>query len=267
VKSVSSDCLFVSRVADVRSAFAPIASFQELLQLQAPPMSTVKSSPEISDTSCARRTLTTFNHDGVTMSEADRAELSDSLLASIGLDQYVSFVKSDTKVSNIVPFDVSSHVDAQTHVAKELLARLEKDLKTYAAGANDETQAKLVGLLDADLARITQVEKEDVKGDASIEASINKTIAHLCELVKTLERVREVDQIQIPLAVTSVINIANTVPDDDKRDNADTHKAKQRFLAARYSGQESEICRGSSFASPQLNSYPSICSCVCIDFR
>ena len=76
------------------------------------------------------------------------------------------------QVSPIVKFDVSGHPEARTHVAKELLKRLDNDMGKYAEMANNAVEPKVRGMLDADLARYARLDKEIPEPDAKIEAEV-----------------------------------------------------------------------------------------------
>jgi hypothetical protein len=74
----------VIRLADMKVSVSS-ASLTEVCQLNVPEMSSVKSSPEIFDTSCGERVVNTFAFDteGVTFSDADRKSLTDVVLRSV----------------------------------------------------------------------------------------------------------------------------------------------------------------------------------------
>src|SRR5687768_9314753 len=84
----------------------------------------------------------------ISFDDSDRECMANKPLSMIGLEDYVTFIKSDSKLSADLKFDVSKHHDANSHVAKELLKRLDADMKTYATQANTEAQPRMIGLAE-----------------------------------------------------------------------------------------------------------------------
>ena len=128
-----------------------------------PALHTLLSAPQASNFACSQRQLKPFEHEEVSLTEEDCRCLSGQLLACIDLTKYVTFVSppAEARVSSEVPFDVSQHADAQTHVAKSLLQRMQKDTLVYAQQINEGAAPKMACLLDDTLARFTQLHVAD----------------------------------------------------------------------------------------------------------
>ena len=79
-------------------------------------------------------------------------------LSALPLDRYVAFLSRAERelkdVSAQLPFDVSRHPQAQSEVARAMTDRLQSDMRTFAAQENTGKTAKLLHLLDADVAAI-----------------------------------------------------------------------------------------------------------------
>mmetsp|Transcript_2150 Transcript_2150/g.2909 ORF Transcript_2150/g.2909 Transcript_2150/m.2909 type:complete len:4480 (+) Transcript_2150:77-13516(+) len=118
----------VRSVGDV-SAYSPV---QRHYYETVPPLDAV-----VVDTSCAARVLS---------GDAEVMSLAKHPLAVIGLQQLVSLQSDKVKTLDSLPFDLTQHKDAQSAVAKDLLQRLEADVRAYASMTAQEKVFDLVGL-------------------------------------------------------------------------------------------------------------------------
>ena len=220
-----------------------------------PALRSLISAPQGTDFACNQRRIAPFAHDDVVLTEADCRCFSDQLLSCIDLSKFVSLVQSEEKVASEVPFDVSQHADAQTHVAKSLITRMEADVKVYARMVNEGSVPKLAFLLDDKIAQVTQLNASGEQPytpitDPKLSAQINDSVASLNALIAELDAVAAQDYAQIPLAVAAILDLGNAVDFDDEKadeeagDNAmadaagmgvDTHLTRMQFLLNRYS--------------------------------
>lgn len=93
----------------------------------------------VEDTSCSSRLLSC---------EGDLMSLAQRPLNPIGLDTMV-VPRNEKEVSlSSLPFDLTRHKDAQSSVAKDLLTRLEADVKGYATMTANESLFDFIGLED-----------------------------------------------------------------------------------------------------------------------
>jgi hypothetical protein len=119
------------------------------------------------------------------MAATDVRAFSSKPMAPLGLEQYVlHLTRSQQKlptVSDRVPFDVSKHVSAGSHVAQKMTARLRNDAAVFAKRMNEEAAPQLIGLLH-----------EDVRVYVSDPASepAQKGLARAMDNVKRLLKVR-----------------------------------------------------------------------------
>jgi hypothetical protein len=72
-------------------------------------------------------------------------------LSVIGLHQFVAVDADEALCANELPFDVSHHPVAQSLVAKDMLARVDKDVKRYADQMRHQSVPYIIGLSEADI--------------------------------------------------------------------------------------------------------------------
>lgn len=190
------------RLAEIKTV--PI-TFKDLEKCQVAPLATVRPLPEVVDYTCSKRLLRNFKVDGknVTFDDKDRLAFSVQPLSPIGLEQFIVFV-SQTKISGDMKFNVQGHPDSLSHVAQELLTRLNADVKNYQQMVNEGKQPRIVGLLDTDIASI-------ITGDANKPRVLGDALGQISSLISSLEELREVDQSQVPDSMSFLLDHANQV--------------------------------------------------------
>ena len=115
-----------------------------------------------------------------------------------------------------LPFDVSAHPSAKSHVAKEMLERLGDDLDCY----KDMTEKKKTATLACDLADNT--------------VPYTDKVAFLNQVQAATEMIKQRDQRFIASAFAELDAIANKTPDNDE-------VATLLYTLDRYTGLESRI--------------------------
>jgi hypothetical protein len=221
-----------------------------------PALSTLLTAPTASNFACNQRQLTPFSHEDVSLGDEDCRCFSEQLLGAQLSAKYVTLVRATESeyVSSDAPFDVSQHVDAQTHVAKALLNRMSNDVKVYATQINEGAVPKMACLLDDTLARFTQLHVADsavLHHDITLTGSINDAIGVLTSLVSELETIAATDHQQIPASIHALLTLANEVNFDDDAaadgdevmadGGANTSLARMQFLLRRYSELRSTL--------------------------
>lgn len=133
---------------------------------------------------------------------------SSLLLDPIGLADYVSEQSRSDRglepVSEVLPFDVSKHRFARSHVAKELQSRLAADIKAYAEGENTGRISRLSCLLDKDI-------DECIRGGAvgALAAATSK----LGTLISALQELELFEEGYMVAAIDAVLLLANECAD------------------------------------------------------
>ena len=179
----------------------------------------------------------------LTQSEVD--VLVSRPLSALPLDRYVTFLSRVERdlpaVSADLPFDVSRHPQAQSEVARAMTGRLQSDMKTFAAQENTGKTAKLLHLLDADVAAII--------ADPT-SPTLTSALTHIQSLLSSLQQLRDDDSAYVSNAIPFILSQANAVTTEGAggEDEA-AHVDRFRFLLRRYAGQESHLWLETIFAA------------------
>jgi len=215
-----------------------------------PPLHSLLAAPQPSDFACNQRELHPFEHDEVRLNEDDCRCFSDQLLSCLHLDRYVIMRTNAQHVAASVPFDLASHPDAQSHVAKAMLQRTQDDVRVYAKMINEGKVPMLKCLLDEDVANILQLDSNQPLQAAASHPLIQSAIKELQALLVALGELAKTDYAQIPLAASAILELGNQIQFEDEDedgnnddgdvdmkdgDDDDAHLSRMRFMLARYS--------------------------------
>lgn len=118
-----------------------------------------KTRPISLDTSCKMHSLTPFkalcvsefSDTPLVVGKDDIESFSKKPLQVIALQEFVTFVDATPAQLDSLPFDVSTHPTAQSIVAKDMLKRVNADVKRYANYTQSEKVPRMLGLLDEHL--------------------------------------------------------------------------------------------------------------------
>ncbi|OQR84514.1 hypothetical protein ACHHYP_13291 [Achlya hypogyna] len=139
----------------------------------------------------------------------------------VALDTFVVHCRPEHELPTSLPFDLRGHPAAQSVVAKDLLQRLEEDVKNHAAATNTALEPYFVG----------------VSRDGFDAAHC---LARLDELVSVCQGQRVKDEAFVLTTIATLeerVNIVHVLPGD----TAAVQLAKGRFLLARFAGQHARI--------------------------
>ncbi|TYZ50886.1 hypothetical protein PybrP1_007186 [[Pythium] brassicae (nom. inval.)] len=139
-------------------------------------------------------------------------------LDSLGVKQFVTFCDPDAKATPALPFDLSQHPAAQTAAAKDLLKRLDDDIRVNAKAVNESKDAFVSG--------VTPVE-------ASTLASDGAATKRLDELIRACEALRESDRRTVTSEIVALEHLVN-----ETATSANEHEqvAIDRFVMQRRAG-------------------------------
>jgi len=223
----------------IRALQYPAFRPQIISRIPVPKFAKIKPLPQVYDFSCSSRLLEPFNlevnegdaknkkEEKGTSSGADakKATVAMSLTAEdcewmcgqplgpIGLDDFIKVEEKKNNLPGTMPFDLSKHNSADSHVAREMLKRLEKDMKLHADMENARRVPAILGLMESDFTPLSANSP-----DAQILGSlVAKGIATLEKLIERLLRLRQVDAKQIDLLTETLIEKANKVPVEQDR--------------------------------------------------
>ena len=114
--------------------------------------------PRIADYGCSKRTFAPADSaevKGVEISTVDIKAFSGFPLFPIHLSSYCSAITREsrglTAIDPVVPFDVSNHPYAKSHVAVQMIERLTEECALFAEQMNSGSIFKMTGLLDHDV--------------------------------------------------------------------------------------------------------------------
>jgi thiol-disulfide isomerase/thioredoxin len=129
-------------------------------------------------------------------------------LGPVGLAEFVQRTQLAVPIAETLPFDVSKHPSASSHVAKKMLERFRDEKKRYAEQTNSGATWKIIGL-------------EDDSAVAAAISSPGAVIASLEELCRRLRCLREHDAAQTAALIEEIVLLANSV-DHDPSDSEQT---------------------------------------------
>lgn len=118
-----------------------------------------KRRPISSDTSCKFHSLKPFkalsikqfSDSPLVVSEENIRSFAQKPLQVLNLSDYIVSVDATPALLDSIPFDVSSHPTAQSLVARDMLKRVNADVKHYSDQTREDKVPRLRGLLDENL--------------------------------------------------------------------------------------------------------------------
>jgi len=162
----------------------------------------------VSDTSCAARPLRVAGGD-----DGDVTSLGTVPLAPLRLDGLVvaaGNAAGSAGEAGGLPFDLTAHGDAQSAVAKDLLRRLEIDVRKYAAMVASEKPMDLKGLAEADILALAGTSTPAAAAaPASAAAQLAALEASFDVLEASLGRLATSDQAAAAKALGQAVDAAN----------------------------------------------------------
>ena len=168
--------------------------------------------------------------------QADENEIN--ILTSRPLSVITSYVDEKSRlerglapIGSKLAFDVSKHDAARTAVAQSMLQRMNEDVQSYAAIANDLPTPKL-SLLSQDRIR------SYFAGESEAAEDIRKAIRGVEDLISKLQTLRASDEAAVNYAIALLCSASNFV-DLGVKDLAARHN-RVEFLLRRAAGQAAE---------------------------
>jgi hypothetical protein len=117
-----------------------------------------KKRPLSTDTSCKTHLLAPFKalslkqfDSPLVLEEEDLKSFAKKPLQVLNLEAFVTYVDAVPALLDSIPFDVSTHPTAQSLVAKDMLKRVNADVKRYSNHTLQDKVPRMIGLLDEDL--------------------------------------------------------------------------------------------------------------------
>eukprot|EP00760_Papus_ankaliazontas_P003017 PhM_4_TR11378/c0_g1_i1/m.4426 len=163
----------------------------------------------------------------------DLDDFAGAQLQSVQLDQFVrSVTRAELEmpaVEGVLPFDVSHHPYANSHVAQQMLKRLTVDMQSHAKNTNENKVVKVVGLSDADVEKMAQ--------DTAATAPV---LANLAELERRLVALRDKDKNYVAKSIPAIESCANFVYMDPAMVDEDM-TSRLLYELRRYCGQETKM--------------------------
>ena len=183
--------------------------------------------------------------DALSLTSAQVDVLVTRPLSELALERYVTFMSRTERgladVSAQLPFDVGRHPQAQSEVARAMTSRLQDDMRTFAAQENTGKSAKLLHVLDADVAAIVRDPSSPVLATA---------LSHVQLLLTSLQQLRDDDSAYVSNAIPWILSQANAVATEAEASEDDAGSTDRfRFLLRRYAGQESHLWLETIFAA------------------
>ncbi|CAM9378411.1 unnamed protein product [Chrysoparadoxa australica] len=139
------------------------------------------------DLGCSGVPVKAFTIQGLSMTAADVAAFSEMPLAHINIESYISFgtnaQRGQGPVSDAMPFDVSLHPMAQSHVARQMWVRLKASNEDVAWFANEQrtaTSAELRGFSMSEVQSYAQ-------GGAAKLGAVKSRLESLEEQLRSLQ--------------------------------------------------------------------------------
>lgn len=191
--------------------------------------------PKIVDYSCDDRVLCSLKElqageSLLGINERDIKAFSSFPMSILGLNSFIAMRNRTDRnlptISRDVPFNISHHQCAKSHVAKSMMTRMKEDAKTFAETENEGSVPKLCGFFDV------QVESYMASPDGP---GLGKAIEHVEKLFKMLHLLKVKDSTFVNSNICETLRIANSTGDKHSL------RARSTFLAARDSGHEPEI--------------------------
>lgn len=182
-------------VAPIKGQFGRVhASADQVIQVHLEP---VRQAVEFSasNTSCEQRSFSAATHVAIN---------PEFPLDSLDVKKFVTFCDPDAKAAPALPFDLSQHPAAQTVAAKDLLKRLDDDIRINAKSVNESKDAFVAG--------VTPVE-------ASTLAS-GTAASRLHDLVRACEELRKRDRNTVAteiLALEQLVNATATAANEQEQ--------------------------------------------------
>jgi hypothetical protein len=190
--------------------------------------------PTPANTDCTRRLLEApdLAHLQLLGAEASNVLVTEDTLKELSAmplgpalqdDTYaVMMVRSEQglpEVPSVLPFDLKKHEDATKTVAREMLHRLDNDMRDFAQQANADPQPKFVGY----------ARREDALAmwSGKTNAKLTALRTKLTKLCDNLQRIREQDSVYLRFAMPIVTRTANHI--DLGRDLGSTLVFLRRF--------------------------------------
>ena len=209
-------------------------STKERTQIVAPVASRKWLCPRVANYECSQRVYCTLdqlsNNNPLEISGADLTSFIGFPLSVLNLGKFVVTLNRDQRgleeVSPLLPFDVSRHPSAQTHVAKSMVTRLINDCKIYAKQENTVPVPKMCTLLDSDI-------DEYINNPAG--SGSKAAVAQIELLVQKLQNLKRNDTDFVGENIQKTVELANSVGSET------TKRAHKIYLAARSSGTETSI--------------------------
>lgn len=136
-------------------------------------------------------------------------------------------------------FDVDSHPSARTHVAKELIDRLDRDLQSYAAAYEKQTTPQLLSLQPEEISECVQkalIARKLGGGTSGLFASkLETALKRLSELDEKLRKMRDQDAATVAADIGRALGAANCEP------AASSSRAELGFALRRLAGEEPHV--------------------------
>jgi len=207
--------------------------------------------PVLSDFGCDSRPLRaiTGDHGALNFTENDIQNFCGRPLAPLGLEQFVvERPRQDSglpPVSSQLPFDVSHHDQASSHVAVLMIDRLKADMQEFASRTNNGMVKKCAFLLDEALACVfkpsdaTPAEAKPEVAETP-EVVLTRALSTLSSLIDALIHIRSIDAAYVKNALTRVVELANHVAIASDAD-ADSTMERYSYLLKRYCKQETHL--------------------------
>lgn len=141
-----------------------------------------------------------WKKDPLYLSMENVLSFSNQPLGVIGLEKFVSANVSSSNAVEELPFDVKSHPVAQSIVAKDMLSRVEKDVKRYSQQVKNEAIPCIIGLSKTDIASL------------AVHPSLAIGVIDLLDqLILTLSQLEKDDAIVVSKTIERVNHFSNHV--------------------------------------------------------
>ncbi|KNC48811.1 uncharacterized protein AMSG_00592 [Thecamonas trahens ATCC 50062] len=170
--------------------------------------------PRVANHGCDVRRLAPFTRSGLDVSAADLAAFATRPLSVLDLDAFVTFDEPQDAPTGALPFDLSPHPAAKSHVAGLILSRLDDDVTTFKAQVDASRVPRIVGLGSADVDELLSA-ADGAAGDAARDtalAALGKVAATLESLLCELRELAASDATFIADALAVVLAEAVAVP-------------------------------------------------------
>ena len=187
-----------------------------------------------SQASCVIAPSVGAGHTAVT--DADLAHFASTPLEPLSLQRFVAArslsERCDSVVASTLPFDVSNHSAALSHVAQGLIARLQEDVARFAEEHNSAHVPKLIGMLDQEVHTMLA---------APAGAATDRLLELVTRLINELVALHAADLKFSLEGVDEAVGIANHMPVDARLGGAETESDVVAFLLRRVAGREATV--------------------------